>query len=70
MTKLLEQAFERVQALPLEMQDQAARIWLAYAGDEEPILALTPEEEADLMEARSRDGTRRIRDGGRGASDF
>ena len=52
MTKLLEQAFERVLDLPLEMQDQAARILLAYAGDE-PILALTPEEEADLMEARA-----------------
>jgi predicted transcriptional regulator len=53
MTKLLEQAFERVLALPLEMHDQAARILLAYASDEEPILALTPEEEADLREARA-----------------
>ena len=53
MTKLLEQAFERVQALPHEMQDQAARMLLAYVGDEEPILMLTPEEEADLMEAQA-----------------
>ncbi len=53
MTKLLEQAVEQVQSLPLEMQDQAARILLAYAGDEEPILELTPEEEADLIEAQS-----------------
>ena len=53
MNKLLEQAVEKVQALPREMQDQAARILLAYAGDEEPILALTPEEEADLMEAQA-----------------
>ena len=53
MTKLLEQAVEKVQALPLEMQDQAARMLLAYAGDEEPILALSPEEEADLMEAQA-----------------
>ncbi len=36
-----------------EMQDEAARIFLAYAGEEEPILALTPEEEADLMEAQA-----------------
>ena len=43
MIKLLEQAVEKVQALPLDMQDQAARMLLAYAGDEEPILALTPE---------------------------
>jgi hypothetical protein len=53
MTKLLEQALEKVQALPLEMQDQAARMLLAYAGDEEPILVLSPEEEADLMEAQA-----------------
>ena len=53
MIKLLEQAVEKVQALPLDMQDQAARMLLAYAGDEEPILALTPEEEADLMEAQA-----------------
>jgi hypothetical protein len=53
MSKLLEQAVEKVRALPPEMQDHAARILLAYAGDEEPILALTPEEEADLMEAQA-----------------
>ncbi len=53
MTKLLEQALERVQALPLDMQDQAARMLLAYAGDEEPMLILTAEEEADLLEAQA-----------------
>lgn len=53
MTKLLEQAVEKVQALPLEMQDQAARMLLVYAGDEEPVLALSPEEEADLTEAQA-----------------
>lgn len=53
MIKLLEQAVEKVQALPLEMQDQAARMLLAYVGDEERILVLTPEEQADLMEAQA-----------------
>jgi hypothetical protein len=53
MTSLLEQAVEKVQALPIEMQDEAARLLLAYAGDEEPTLALTPEEEADLIEAQA-----------------
>jgi hypothetical protein len=53
MTKLLERAVEKVQSLPLEMQDQAARMLLAYAGDEEPVLALSPEEEADLTEAQA-----------------
>ena len=51
MTKLLEQAVEKVQALPPEMQDQAARLLLVYAGDDEPVIDLTPEEEADLSEA-------------------
>ena len=51
MTKLFEQAVEKVQTLPAEMQDQAARMLLVYAGDEEPMIELTPEEEADLIEA-------------------
>lgn len=53
MTKLLEKALEKVQALPAEMQDQAARILLAYAGGEETMIELTPEEEADLIEAKA-----------------
>jgi hypothetical protein len=53
MTKLLEQAVEKAPALPLEMQDQAARMLLAYVGEEDPILALSPEEEADLVEAQT-----------------
>ena len=52
MTKLLEQALEKVQALPAEMQDQVARMLLAYAGGEETI-ELTPEEGADLIEAKA-----------------
>ncbi len=53
MTKLLELALEKVQALPPEMQDQAARMLLIYAGDDAPIAELTPEEEADLIEAKA-----------------
>src|SRR5450755_567440 len=53
MTKLLKQAVEKVQALPADMQDQAARMLLAYAGDEELLIELTPEEEADLIEAQA-----------------
>ena len=53
MNTLLERAVEKVRALPLEVQEQAARILLACACDEEPILALTPEEEADLLEAQA-----------------
>ncbi|HEU0145505.1 MAG TPA: hypothetical protein VFR21_01345 [Bradyrhizobium sp.] len=51
MTKLFEQAVERMQALPAEMQDQAALMLLTYAGDEEPSVELTPEEESDLRQA-------------------
>ena len=51
MTKLLDQAVEKVQALPAEMQDEAARLLLVYAGDEGPMIELTPEDEADLIEA-------------------
>ena len=51
MTKLLDRAVERVQALPAEMQDEAARLLLAYVGDDQPMIELTREEEADLIDA-------------------
>jgi hypothetical protein len=51
MTKLLDEAVEKVQALPAEMQDQAARMLLVYAGGDQPTIELTPEEEGDLIEA-------------------
>lgn len=53
MTKLLEQAFEKVQTLPAEMQDEVARMLLVYAGDEALTAELTSEEEADLIEAKA-----------------
>ena len=53
MIQLLEEAVQKVRSLPPEMQEQAARMLLAYAGDEEPVLMLTPEEEADLLEAQA-----------------
>ena len=53
MTKLLEQAIEKLQALPDEMQDEAARMLHAYAGSDEPVVELTPDEEADLIEAQA-----------------
>jgi predicted transcriptional regulator len=52
MTKLLDQAVEKVQALA-EIQDEAARMLLVYAGDQEPVIEVTQEEEADLIEALS-----------------
>ncbi len=50
MTELLERAIARVRALPDDMQDDAARLLLVFAGDgHEPVYHLTPEEEADLL---------------------
>jgi hypothetical protein len=51
MTKLLERAVDSVRALPAEVQDDLARLLLQVAGEEQPIIALTPEERADLAEA-------------------
>ena len=53
MTKLLEQAVSAARNLPTEMQDDIARIMLSYAGDDERIIELSPEEEADLIEAQA-----------------
>ena len=53
MTQLLDQAFERVRALPPETQDEYARVLLRLAGEDEgDVYQLTPEEEADLIEAQ------------------
>jgi hypothetical protein len=51
MTRLLEQAFSTVAALPEARQDELARVMLQLAGVDQPPLQLTPEEEADLAEA-------------------
>jgi hypothetical protein len=51
MTKLPEHAVESVRALPPEVQDELARLLLLVAGEEQPVIRLTPEERADLMDA-------------------
>ena len=51
MTELLEQAIERVRALPPETQDDFARVLLRLAGEGGPIYQLTLEEAADLADA-------------------
>lgn len=35
------------------MQDDIARIMLSYAGDDERMIELSPEDEADLIEAQA-----------------
>jgi hypothetical protein len=51
MTKLLEHALDTVRALPAEVQDELARLLLQLAGEEQPVIALTAEECADLTDA-------------------
>jgi hypothetical protein len=53
MTRLLEQAFSTVAALPDARQDELARVMLQLAGVDQPPILLTPEEEADLADAES-----------------
>lgn len=54
MTKLLEQAVEKLQSLPDDRQDQAAQMLLAYVSDEDVAIELTPEEEAEFSAAQAR----------------
>jgi predicted RNA-binding Zn ribbon-like protein len=51
MTKLLERAVDSVRTLPPEVQDELARLLLQVAGEEQPVIRLTPEERADLADA-------------------
>jgi hypothetical protein len=51
MTKLLERAVDSIRTLPAEVQDELARLLLQVAGEEQPVIRLTPEERADLADA-------------------
>ena len=53
MTALLEQAFRTTGQLPAEMQDEVARMMLAYAGAEAMVVELTGEEEAAVLDSRA-----------------
>ena len=51
MTELLEKAVAAARVLAPDVQDEIARIMLAYAGEEQPVVQLTPDEEADLAQS-------------------
>lgn len=53
MTDLLDHAVKAARTLPPDMQDAIAREMLAYAGFDDEVIALTPEEEASLAESLS-----------------
>jgi hypothetical protein len=44
MTDLLEKALRTARNLPSDMQDDIARMMLSMAGEDQPVLQLTPEE--------------------------
>jgi hypothetical protein len=51
MTKLFEHAVETVRSLPAETQDELACLLLQLAGEDQPAVQLTPEEETALDES-------------------
>ena len=51
MTDLLDRAVARVRTLPVDIQDDVARMLLQWAGEDQPPIALTPEEEASFAES-------------------
>jgi hypothetical protein len=51
MTKLFERAVETVRGLPPETQDGLALLLLQLAGEDQPPIRLTDEEEASLEES-------------------
>jgi hypothetical protein len=53
MTDLLDRAMKTARALSPEMQDEIARLVLAYAGRDEAVIELTADEVADLVEAQA-----------------
>jgi hypothetical protein len=53
MTRLLEEAFNKVSGLPDSEQDELARALLELAGVDQPPIQLTAAEEADLADAEA-----------------
>ena len=51
MTRLLEQAVEKLRRLPDAEQDALAHVLLQLAGEEQPLVRLSEHEERDLAEA-------------------
>ena len=57
MMKLLEQALQAARALPPDMQDALAHMVLQFAGEEQPAIQLTADEETSF-EASPAEGER------------
>ena len=48
MTKLMDEAIDALRHVPMEQQDEIARVVMQLAGLEQPVYELTAEEDADL----------------------
>ncbi len=48
MSKLIDQAIDALRHVPVDQQDEIARVVIQLAGGDPPVYELTPEEEADL----------------------
>jgi hypothetical protein len=53
MTKLLDQAVQIARSLPVDVQDDIARIVLALAGVDQSTFQLTPDEETSFEKSRA-----------------
>ena len=56
MTKLLDQAIAAARNLPPAAQDDIARIVIQLAGADEPLLTLTPDEQAAITASKAAAG--------------
>jgi len=53
MTDLLDKAVAKARDLAPEMQDEIARLMLAFVDEDAPLYRFTPEEEAELDESEA-----------------
>ena len=53
MTELLEQAFATIMSLPVDTQDEIARLLLSLADADQALIDLTPAEEASLARSEA-----------------
>ncbi|MEL6064953.1 MULTISPECIES: hypothetical protein [unclassified Methylobacterium] len=53
MTDLLEKAVAKARDLSPDLQDEIARLMLAFVGDEDSVYRFTPEEAAELDESEA-----------------
>ena len=52
MLKSLERAVAEAERLPPDMQDDLARLMMLYLGEEQPVVDLTPDQEAKVLRSR------------------